>query len=335
MRLRLFLREPGGLFWTFGFPIVVSLILGMAFRDRAPDPIFVAITADTSDPAHLKATLEQSQGVHANVESASEAAEELRTGKVAVVIETHRDGQIGYRFDESRPESRLALLVINNAVQRAGGRVDPILVRESKVVESGARYIDFLVPGLLGLGLMSTGLWGIGFSLAEMRTRKLLKRLVATPMRKADFLLSFLLVRLFVLVIEVPLFLAFAHVAFDVQIVGSWGAIAVVSFVGSMTFSTMGLLIASRTESSHVVSGIINVVSFPMYLCSGVFFSSERFPDYVQPLIRMFPLTVLIRALRLTIIDGAGARAIAAPTAILLVWWGGCFALSLKIFRWK
>jgi len=332
MRLRLFLREPGGMFWTFGFPIVVSLILGMAFRSRAPDPIFVAVV-EGAGSERAKQILQHEEGVHVRIESRGHADEDLRTGKVAVVVSGGEP--LEFRFDESRPESRLARRVINDAFQQSAGRTDPIPVRESKVAEPGARYIDFLVPGLLGLGLMSTGLWGIGFSLAEMRTRKLLKRLVATPMRKVDFLASFLLVRVFVLVFEVPLFLLFAHYALDVQIPGSWVAIGAVAFIGSMTFSTIGLLIACRTESSHVVSGVINVVSFPMYLCSGVFFSYERFPSFIQPLIRAFPLTVLIEALRRTILDGAALQNVLTELITLLLWWATCFALALKLFRWR
>ncbi len=335
MRLRLFLREPGGLFWTFGFPIIVSFILGLAFRNKGPEPIFVAVVGG-GHADELKRTIEQDPTVRVTVYSRDEAREALRLGRVSIVAdESGSNGTVSYRFDDSRPESRLARLVVDNALQRAAGRSDPKGTEDSKLTEPGARYIDFLVPGLLGLGLMSTGLWGIGFSLSEMRTRKLLKRLVATPMRKSDFLFSFLVVRLFILLIEVPSFLAFAHLVFDVPIRGSLFAISAVAFMGAMTFATLGLLIASRTESSHVVSGIINVISFPMYLCSGVFFSYERFPAFLHPFIRVFPLTMLIQALRSSIIDGAALGSLLVPLFTLFAWWAACFGLALKLFRWR
>ena len=334
MRLRLFLREPGGLFWTFGFPIIVSLILGLAFRSKTPDPIFVAVVEGAGEEK-LGPLLAREPSVTATTLPAVRADEALRTGKVSVVVRQEADGTIDYHFDESRPESRLARLVVNDAIQRGTGRSDPTPIHESRVTEPGARYIDFLVPGLLGLGLMSTGLWGIGFSLSEMRTRKLLKRLVATPMRKSDFLFSFLVVRIFALLIEVPSFLAFAHVAFDVRIKGSPVSILLVALVGALTFATIGLLIACRTESSHVVSGVINVISFPMYLCSGVFFSYERFPAAFHPLIRLFPLTLLIQALRSSIIEGESVAALAVPLLTLSAWGAGAFLLALKLFRWK
>lgn len=338
MRLRLFYREPGAMFWTFGFPLVLSLVLGVAFRNRPPEPVVVAVEVPSEAPAdraqRAYELLSGQENVEAKRLSPPDAVRALRSGKVSLVVVPKTVGY-AYRFDPTRPESRLAQAVAEAALQRGEGRTDVFTAESQVVTEPGARYIDFLIPGLIGFGLMSTGLWGIGFSLAEMRTKKLLKRLMATPMRRTDFLFSFLIVRAMLLITELPPLLLFARFVFDVRIVGSIGSLALISLVGGLTFAVMGLLIASRAENPQVVSGLINVVSFPMYLCSGVFFSTARFPDAVQPFIRALPLTALNDALRAVMIDGASLASVADKLAVCSAWGVGCFLLALRLFKWR
>lgn len=338
MRLRLFYREPGAMFWTFGFPLVLSLILGVAFRNRPPEAVVVAVEAPADAPLsraeHAFAVLAAEKDVEPKRMSPPEAAVALRSGKVSLVVVPRAEGY-AYRYDETRPESRLARVVTDAALQRGEGRKDVFVAEPQLVTEPGARYIDFLVPGLIGFGLMSTGLWGIGFSLAEMRTKKLLKRLMGTPMRRTDFLFSFLVVRAFLLTSELPPLLLFARFVFDVRIQGSLVALGVIALVGGLTFAVMGLLLASRAESPQVVSGLINVVSFPMYLCSGVFFASTKFPDAIQPVIRALPLTALNDALRAVMIDGASLASVSDKVAVCGAWGVGCFVLALRLFKWR
>jgi len=283
---------------------------------------------------HAHAILSAAKDVEAKRMSPPDAALALRTGKVSLVVTPTTDGYV-YRFDPSRPESRLARAVTDDLLQRGEGRKDSFAAEPRTVMEPGARYIDFLVPGLIGFGLMSTGLWGIGFSLAEMRTKKLLKRLMATPMRRTDFLFSFLLVRSVLLFTELPPLLIFARFVFDVQIHGSIVSLCLISMVGGLTFAVMGLLLASRAENPQVVSGMINVVSFPMYLCSGVFFASTKFPEAMQPFLRVLPLTALNDALRAVMNDGASLASVADKVAICGAWGVGCFVLALRLFKWR
>lgn len=338
MRLRLFYREPGAMFWTFGFPLVLSLVLGIAFRNRPPEPVVVAVEAPSDAPlarAEQAVTLlAAAKNVEAKRLSPPEAALALRSGRVSLVVVPTITSYV-YRYDEARPESRLAYLTIDAVLQRGAGRSDAFVPAAQLVTEPGARYIDFLVPGLVGFGLMSTGLWGIGFSLAEMRTKKLLKRLMATPMRRTDFLFSFLIVRALLLLTELPPLLLFARFLFDVHIEGSIASLALIALVGGLTFAVMGLLLASRAENPQIVSGLINVVSFPMYLCSGVFFSSSKFPDSLQPLIRALPLTALNDALRAVMTDGASLTSVAGRLGVCAAWGVGCFVLAIRLFKWR
>ena len=334
MRLRLFYREPGSLFWTFGFPVVLTIVLGTAFRNRPPEPVAIAVETGSLRAEHAYEVLSGQKGVDVRRMSPAETPEALRTGRVSIVVVANEDGTT-YRFDPTRPESRLARVVTDDALQRGEGRMDVFFARPQPITERGSRYIDFLVPGLIGLGLMSTGLWGIGFSLRELRTQKLLTRLMATPMRRIDFLFSFLLVRALLMACELPPLLLFARYAFDVHIQGSIVSIAVITLVGGLTFAVMGLLIASRAEHPQVVSGIINVVSFPMYLCSGVFFSSARFPDKLQPFLKVLPLTAMIDALRAVMIDGASLARVGREVGICAAGGVVSFVLALKLFRWR
>lgn len=333
-RFRLFYREPGSMFWTFGFPIVLSIVLGIAFRNRDPEPVIVAVEESTR-AEHARGILAAAEDVKVKILPAEQANQALRTGKVSLVVVPAEDATYTYRYDPTRPESRLARSVTDDALQRGEGRKDAYAPVTKIVTEPGSRYIDFLIPGLIGLGLMSTGLWGIGFSLAEMRTKKLIKRLTATPMRRSDFLLSFLLVRAVLLPIELAPLLLFARFVFGVGVQGSIFTLFVTALVGGLTFAVMGLFLACRAENPQIVSGLINVVSFPMYLCSGVFFSSSRFPDALQPVIRWMPLTALNDALRATMIDGAGFAQVGGKLLVIGGWGVLCFVLAVRLFKWR
>lgn len=332
MRWRMFMREPAAVFWTYGFPLLLALVLGIAFRNRPPEPIDVAVEASPGAEAWRDA-LAKSPSMHVRWLNAREAHEALRSGKVSIVVSAGSPRT--YQFDPTRPESRLARAEVDDALQRAEGRVDPTPGKDRLVTEPGSRYIDFLVPGLLGFNLMSSGLWGVGFVLVEMRVRKLIKRMTATPMSRTHFLLSFVLVRGLFLIGELPLLLGFAHWVFGVPIRGSLLLILALSILGSLIFAGMGLLVGSRAQTTQTVAGLVNLVSLPMAICSGVFFSSARFPEVVQPIINILPLTALIQSIRTVLLDGAGPAAITGQVAIMLVWGLVSFAIALRLFRWQ
>jgi ABC-2 type transport system permease protein len=206
-RVRLFFREPSAVFWTFVFPILITVALGVAFRNRPPEPARVAVQAAEGAPAALEA-LRVDPRLKAKLFAPAEARAALRTGKVAVVVLPGSPTR--YLHDPTRPESRLARALADDALQRAAGRRDPLAYEDVLVVEPGSRYVDFLVPGLIGMNIMSSGMWGIAWVIVETRQKKLLRRLVATPMRRGQFLVSFVLLRMLFLVLELPVLLGFA-----------------------------------------------------------------------------------------------------------------------------
>ena len=332
MRFRIFVREPAALFWTYGFPLLLALVLGTAFRNRPPEPVEVAVvTADGSEA--WREALARTPSVHVRWLNAQDAREALRAGKVSLVVEPGQPRT--YQFDPTRPESRLARAVVDDALQRADGRVDATPVQDRLVTEPGSRYIDFLIPGLLGFNLMSGGLWGVGFVVVDMRVRKLIKRMIATPMARSDFLLSFVLVRTLFLIIELPVLLAFAHWVFGVPIRGSLLLLVALGIFGSLVFAGIGLLLGSRAQTTQTAAGLVNLVSLPMIVCSGVFFSASRFPDVVQPVIRALPLTALIESMRTVMLDGAGLVSVVGPVGVMALWGVLCFGVALRLFRWQ
>ena len=329
-------REPEVVFWVFAFPLLLALGLGVAFRNKPADAVSVAIVnGPGSDQAQaLLALSPQHATFKIQVLSADEARNGFRLGKFDLVVEPNGKGGFEYRFDPDRPESVLAKSEVNDALQAAAGRKDTVATTAVTSSEPGSRYIDFLIPGLLGMNLMNSGMWGIGFALVDMRQRKLLKRFVATPMRRGDFLLALASSRLILMIVEVGLLLVFGLLFFHMRVLGSIGAIAIIGALGSLTFGGVGLLTASRAQKIESVSGLINLVMMPMWIFSGVFFSYERFPAVIHPLIKALPLTALNDALRASILEGTPLLH-QWPRLVIMVLWGAIsFALALKWFRW-
>jgi ABC-2 type transport system permease protein len=329
-------REPEVVFWVFVFPLLLALGLGIAFRNKPGDAVSVAIVGAQGweDTQGLLSRSPQHDMFKVRVLDAASAQQGFRLGKFDLVIEPDDKGGLTYRYDPARPESVLARNEVNDAMQAAAGRKDVVATNAITSSEPGSRYIDFLIPGLLGMNLMNSGMWGIGFALVDMRQRKLLKRFVGTPMRRGDFLLALASSRLILMIIEVGLLLLFGVLFFHMRVLGSVGTIALIAAIGSLTFGGVGLLTASRAQKIESVSGLINLVMMPMWIFSGVFFSYERFPAIIHPLIKALPLTALNDALRASILEGTPLTHQWSRILIMLLWGGVSFALALKWFRW-
>jgi ABC-type polysaccharide/polyol phosphate export permease len=335
VRLREFYREPEAVFWTYGFPIVLAAGLGVAFRSQPPEPVRLGWAEWTVGDSALRTALTRDSGlvVVPFADSAS-AAMALRNGRILLLAIPER-GRIRYRYDDSRAEAPPALRKVDDVAQRAAGRTDPLPSALEQVRERGSRYIDFLLPGLIGLNLMGSGVWGTGFSIVDARRKKLLKRLLASPMSRAEYLLSFPLAQLLLLIVEVSSILAFGVVVFGVPVRGSLVTLAVTCAVGSLTFGSLGLLAAARPKTIEGASGLMNLLLMPMWVLSGVFFSAARFPEMLQPVIKALPLTALVEALRTIMLEGGSLASVAGQLVVLAAWLVVTFLVALKIFRWQ
>jgi ABC-2 type transport system permease protein len=303
--------------------------LGIAFRNRPADVFQVGATT-----SQLTQALAADKGLRAATMNEADGTRALATGSILLLVTNTPDG-VSYKYDETNPDARTARMVADRAIQTAAGRREAVHVENQLVHETGSRYIDFVVPGLLGMNLMGSAIWGMGFSIVESRQKKLLKRLVASPMPRWQYLASYLLSRLSMLVIEVVGFLGFARLVFGVPFRGSMWQLGLLCVLTSLAFSALGLLVASRARTMEAASGLMNLVMLPMWVLSGVFFSATRFPSVIQPVVRALPLTAAIDALRGNMLQGTNLGQLTPQIGILLAWLVVPFAISLRIFRWR
>jgi ABC-2 type transport system permease protein len=328
-RLKLTLREPEAIFWIFVFPILLAVGLGIAFRNRPADVLPVGATT-----LQLVHALAADKGLNATLMDDAAGRHALAVGTILLLAEQNSTG-VAYRYDDTNPDARTARMVADRAIQVAAGQRDAVQAENDFVHETGSRYIDFVVPGLLGMNLMGSAMWGLGFSIVEGRQKKLLKRMVASPMPRWQYLMAYLLSRLVMLAIEVVVFLGFARLVFGVPFRGPLSELALVCVLTSLVFSALGLLVASRARTMEAVSGLMNLVMLPMWILSGVFFSASRFPAFMQPLVKALPLTAAIDTMRGNILQGVHLGQMMAPVGILLLWFVAPFAVALRIFRWR
>ena len=350
VRLRDFYRQPARVFWVYGFPTLLAIALGFAFQNRPPEPVLVDLVEGPGGSqlkAHLlehNAALDRDKqagkpsanipAIEIHVAPAEEAIKRLNTGKTPLVIEPSGSLAWTYRYDPTRPDAAAARQAVDDVLQQAAGRTNPGQTKDIHVSEPGSRYIDFLIPGLIGLNAMGGGLWGIGFLLVNFRIAKLLKRFVATPMPRRDFLLALLGARLTFVIPDLAVLLLLGTLMFHMPIRGSLALVIGIDMLGALAFAGVGLLVACRARTTEAVSGLMNLVMLPMWIFSGVFFSAERFPASAQPFIQVLPLTQLVGALRRVLLEGAGLVDVSSSLLVLATWALVTFALALKFFRW-
>lgn len=326
-----FLREPEAVFWTFIFPILLAGGLGIAFRSRPADTVKVAITQGTAQADSLRGVLLRDSLLEVTIIPDSTVQDAIRFGRYALVL-SKGESDLTMTLDDARDEARNARLLVQRALQPAESRVQ---LQERRVSERGSRYIDFVLPGLLGMNLMGSSIWGIGFSIVDARRKKLLKRMVATPMSRSQYLMSFVLMRLCLMIVEIGVIVGFGVLIFDVPMRGSWFSFAAIALSGTLCFGALGLLIASRAKTVEAASGMMNIVMLPMWVASGVFFSATNFPQAVQPVIQALPLTAVVDALRLNMLQGANGASLLPELGILWGWMLIAFFAALRLFRWK
>jgi ABC-2 type transport system permease protein len=336
VRFREFIREPEAVFWTFIFPILLAAGLGLAFRQRGPDKVHIGVVTGETPAAPAVDWLKKDSSLVVETFDDSAGARALRTGKVALLVVpgTSKDS-VHFIYDRTRSDATNARVLVDRAIQTGAGRVDPVRATDTYVTEAGSRYIDFLIPGLLGMNLMGSSIWGLAFGIVTARSKKLLKRLMATPMSRVQYLLSYLWSRLFFLILEVVTLVGFGHFAFGVPLRGSLITLFLISVLAAISFGGLGLLTASRARTTEAVSGIANFIMLPMWIFSGVFFSSANFPQVVQPFIRILPLTAVNDALRANMLEGASFASVSPQLLIIILWGVLSFFAALKLFRWR
>jgi ABC-type multidrug transport system permease subunit len=330
-----FLREPGALFWSVVFPVGIAGVLGLGFLNRGGDQFRIALSGHVPD--YLLPVLQDSAQFSPEAPFLfmtmphEEALRKLARGEISLVVQQDSAETVFY-YDPSSPEPVQAHRTLENTFLRQ--QVPGYRYRVEPVITQGSRYIDFLIPGLVALGLMNSCLWGIGWSLTEYRIKKLLRRMVATPMRKSTFMLAQMLTRLLISAVETGLLLVFATLAFGMQNKGGWLAFSMLFVAGLWVFSGIAILISSRTRSAQVANGLINAISLPMTLLSGIFFSYQGFPAWLVSIIRLLPLTILSDNLRSVFNEAYSPADILPAVAVMMITGTVLFVAGIRIYRW-
>jgi ABC-2 type transport system permease protein len=333
-RLYEFWRRPEALFWTYGFPLIMLLVLGLAFRSNEPVPAIVEVTGQNAESV-IAELGGNTPGIMLQASKDGKWQRRLQSGKVAAVLSVDSaENRYEVWHEPTRVESVAAKLAIELAIAKRDAPASSSVVAR-RLEESGTRYIDFLVPGMLAINLMGGGLWGVGFVIVDMRIRKLLKRLLATPMSRWHFMGSIMLMRLLFSVCEITVIFLFAYFVFGVKCRGSMLELIAVMIVGGASFSAIGLLMASRVQTSEAISGLMNLVMLPMWIVGGVFFSNERFPDAIQIILKALPFVALVDAVRGIMMDGTSITSLIPQIAILIAWGALALVIAVRCFRWK
>lgn len=335
-RVLMFAREPEAIFWVFVFPVVLATVLGFAFQGSAvePSPVGILASATGAEQQALEQTLGASKALKVKLFSdEGRARRELQKSTIDVLILPGAEPQL--ILNEERAEAELARVRVLRTLELAEHGGTGAKLEIVPVTEKGSRYVDFLFPGLIGMNLMGTGLWSIGFAVADTRKRKLLKRLLVTPMVRSQFFLSFVLSRMVFLLVEVVVLISVGYFLLGVPFRCSLPSFLLVTILGAACFAGIGILLASRARTIEGVSGLMNLVMMPMWLGSGIFFSYERFPEALHPLLRALPLTGLIDAMRGMMLYGDGLLEVWPALLGQGLWAAGTFLVALRIFRWQ
>ncbi|HYG18508.1 MAG TPA: ABC transporter permease [Ohtaekwangia sp.] len=336
LNFRTFFREPAVLFWAVLFPIIMAWVLGIAFSEKGESVRTVYVIGEQIPPALQgeKVFGEQTGNpsrIRFTPSSAREAVQAIKRGIIAMYIEADADSVV-YHFDPANADAQLTHLILESGLQEKTSGSNNTTIRPLKT--TGTRYIDFLIPGLIALGIMNACIWGIGWSLIETRMKKLLRRMVATPMKKSIFLSSAIVTRIVLGGFEIGLLLLFAWLYFGIEVTGSIGAFILVFLAGIFAFAGIAILIASRTAKTEVANGLVNLITLPMMILSGIFFNYHNFPDWAVPVIQVLPLTLLADSIRAVFVESAGFAEVLKPVIILLSTGLVTFIAGLKSFKW-
>jgi len=348
------IREPEVLFWGILFPVLISIGLGLAFSQKSETKFRIMLVEENRTEldsllniyavSNLKNekevfTWKIEDKISGNTEfnftrsDWKSAIISLKRGEAELII-TDSAGIINYNFDPLNSQAQLAFMRLSALIKSPVSSMNTDQNQVNPLTLKGVRYIDFLIPGILSLGVMSSILWGISYTIIERRSQKLLRRMVATPMRKSNFLVGMMLVRILMNIVEALILLVFAWLLFGIHIQGNIGALVILFLAGNIAFTGLAVLISTRTSKTEVGTGWINAVQMPMMILSGIFFSYHNFPEWSVKVIKFLPLTALADGIRSIFNEGAGWMEIITPSLALSGFGIVCFILGLRLFKW-
>lgn len=333
-RWREFKREPSAFAFVLIFPVFFMIVLGMAFNSERPVPKLVGLTTQFSAGESTYQALKNNADIRLEIASKELLSKSMIKGKVSLIISKDSSGRTEFTFDRNSPEGELTSLYVNQLIQKSAGQ-EPLVKTTTTLIQTpGSRYVDFLIPGLLAFSIMSTSMFGTGMVLVVNRRENLLKRYLTTPMRPFEYILSHVIGRQFIMLIEFAIIMTCGYLIFGFQPQGSFTTYLAVAVLGTFVFTVLSMLIGAKTNNAGAYNGISNLIMLPMAFLCGVWYSKYLFPSWLVSVSELLPLSPLIDGLRAVALEGAGIMDI-LPKIGLLVGYGVVFSiLSKKAFRW-
>lgn len=335
-RWREFRREPSAFFFVLFMPILWMAILGFAFSSSAPERYGVGWLKSperTITAGAALAALRADPRLSVTEGTMDELLPYLKRGDLQLIT-AMPDAEAEYSFDPVNRVSGHARAYVDGVIQRAAGRRDPVVTQDQPMTITGTRYIDFLVPGLMALSIMTSSLFGTGMLIVSNRRENLLKRYLATPMRPVEYIISHLFGRSFILAMEVVTILFASFAMFRFQVAGSYLSLAVFAVLGAGSFTTLAILCGSRTANPATMNGMTNLISIPMMLVSGVWFSRANFPEWISEAARFLPLSALVDGLRRIALEGASLGSLTHEIAVLTAYLLAATIAASRTFKW-
>jgi len=343
---KMFFRQREAIIWTVLFPIFMVTLFGFVKFDGIGHIELGVVNEAGDTAARLVSALKAVQTLRVHEGTREYELKELEKGEREMVLVIPDVGSLepaktltAYVSDEKPQESQLGALILQRVMDEIAFEQSPhpnrVLVRTEPVKSRNLTYIDFLLPGILSMSIMQMGIFGVAFNFVSLKKRGILRRLWVTPINPNDFILAQVATRLIVVMLQIVIMVGFGVAFFDLHFIGSFGDLFIVGMLGAVIFLAIGFALAGVSKSEDHVAPLANVISLPMMLLSGVFFSRSNLPGFIHTVTDYFPLTYLADAMRSIAIDGVALPDVVPQLVGLGVWCIVSCTVAVKLFRWE
>jgi ABC-2 type transport system permease protein len=346
-----FFRDKTALFFTFAFPVIFILIFGLVFSNS--DNFNTTIGLVNNNNSQISQGISQAfHGISAFTVKEGTLEDELaalkkgdRSAVIAVPdnlqasIASGQPAEITVYYDPSQTTvSQVVMPIISRTIDAVDKQItlnkSVLVVKEESIQSRAFSYVDYLIPGIIAMSIMMTGLY-CALPLIQQREKKILKRLGAMPVRRSALIYSQVAFRLVLAVMQTALLIAIAYLVFHVSVVGNWFVLAGFVVLGTLAFVCLGYLVASFVRTEEGALPVVQLIQFPMLFLSGIFFPVDALPNFMKPVLQALPLSYLGDSFRQVMVDSAPFHALSIDAIVLVGWVAVCMVLSIKFFRWE
>ena len=344
--LKIFFRQREAILWTLLFPLFMIFLFGFVKFDGLGRVTVGVVNDAGGKAAPFVEALKEVRTLKVIEGNRTEELTQLGKGEREMVViipasfdPSSNDSLLAYVNDEKPQEAQLGALILQRVMDEQAFRRSPpanrIVLWTQPVKSRNLTYIDFLLPGVLSMSIMQMGIFGVAFGFVSLKKRGILRRLWVTPMKPDDFILAQVAFRLIIVMMQILVMILVGVYFFDLHFIGSFGSLFLVGMLGAVVFLAMGFALAGISKSEDQVAPLANIISLPMMLLSGIFFSRSNLPGFVHTITDFFPLTYLADGMRGIAIDGATLAQLTPQLLGLGIWCIVTCAVAVKMFRWE